>query len=268
MFHPWNTEFTVNEVKGATLKLVNKNANLIAMSNSDIFVYEPFKFELEGKVFIGTGKLSKNNGFQFWICLIGAKDEIEHFCFSMELEGHLLGYACPENAANFRYTGPICSIDHTIFGLASRGIGINFEMFRNQFMDVNGETRFSLKIRNLKAEVKDENVESGVSDNEVSDDEDIKGKEDANLQITVVNDHFVGDKEAKKEPISSVVGGWEPIEKSNPWRLGERKVHEDKRKENDASEVPDYLQPDESGEPKAKLIKYWPSGQSLIEKSD
>ena len=30
MFHPWNTEFTVNEVKGATLKLVNKNANLNA----------------------------------------------------------------------------------------------------------------------------------------------------------------------------------------------------------------------------------------------
>merc|ERR1712012_172660 len=121
---------------------------------------------------------------------------------------------------------------------------MNFDMFCNQFVDVNNETRFSLKIRNLKAEVKDENVESGVSDNEVSDDEDIKGKEDANLQITVVNDHFVGDKEAKKEP----------IEKSNPWRLGERKVHEDKRKENDASEVPDYLQPDESGEPKAKLI--------------
>ena len=130
--------------------------------------YEPFKFDLQGKVFIATAKLS-NGKFQFWIYLIGNRDEAKHFSFSIQLEGQCTESKMP---TQLEYSGPVCSIDDTTCSYARRGLTLGLDMFQWQFMDENNETRFSLKIRNLKAEAqeKDDNDESGVSDNEVDDD--------------------------------------------------------------------------------------------------
>ena len=255
--HPWNTEFTTNEAKETKLKIVG---NYVANA---CMTYEPFKFELYGKVFIATGKLSHGK-FQFWIYLIGTREEAKHFSFSIQMEGQ-----CSEMPTQFQYNGPVSSIDDTTCSYARLGVTLGLDMFRCQFMDQNNETSFSLKIRNLKAEaqVKDENVESGVSDNEVDDEnEEINlafqpvgdiVKKEPKLQFTVVNDQFVGN-EVNKEGVennnmpSTSLGRFNV---NNPWN--QRKVHEDKRKENDACEVPDFLQPDDtkSGEPEAKRFR-------------
>ena len=268
--HPWNSEFRFTtikvkaEVEGLKLKIVGNYVPNASMT------YEPFKFELQGKVFIATAKLS-NGKFQFWIYLIGTRDEAKHFSFSIQLEGQCTESKMP---TQLQYSGPVCSIDDTTCSYARRGLTLGLDMFQWQFMDENNETRFSLKIRNLKAEAqdKDDNEESGVSDNEVDDDDDKEinlafqpvgdiVKKEPKLQFTVVNDRFVGNEVKKEEGVennnmASTSRGHFKV--NNPWNHGKWKIHEDKRKENDAGEVPDYLQPNgtKSEEPEAKKVKY------------
>ena len=88
--HPWNTEFTNSEAKEAKLKMVGNYVPNACMT------YEPFKFVLQGKVFIATAKLS-NGKFQFWIYLIviGMKPNIFHF--QSNWKGNVLKVKCRPN---------------------------------------------------------------------------------------------------------------------------------------------------------------------------
>jgi len=43
-------------------------------------------------------------------------------------------------------------------------LAISRKLFENQFLLEGDKFKFSVKIKNLKEEVKDENIESGVSD--------------------------------------------------------------------------------------------------------
>ena len=61
---------------------------------------------------------------------------------------------------------PMLSIDETANSIIENGkcLGIYLKYFKNNFVDENSRFHFDVKIRNMKEEFKDENVESGVSD--------------------------------------------------------------------------------------------------------
>ena len=63
--------------------------------------------------------------------------------------------------------GKVAAIDEPFHILAYTGkcFAYPHEMFVAQFLDQEKKYEFSLKIRKLKEEVKDENYDSGVSDN-------------------------------------------------------------------------------------------------------
>ena len=58
------------------------------------------------------------------------------------------------------------SVDETSDSIIANGkaLGICFKYFKANFMNEDDEFFYDVTIRNLKEEVKDENVESGVSD--------------------------------------------------------------------------------------------------------
>mgnify|MGYP001234717377 FL=1 len=70
----------------------------------------------------------------------------------------------------------MAAIDESFDSLSKAGkcFVIPHEFFMAQFVDEKLEYEYSLEIRNLKEEVKDENYESGISD----DDEDSKEIQD------------------------------------------------------------------------------------------
>ena len=64
------------------------------------------------------------------------------------------------------FSDQVVSIDETIDLVIDKAecLAISRKLFEKQFLLQNDKFKFSVKIRNLKEEVKYENVESGVSD--------------------------------------------------------------------------------------------------------
>ena len=64
------------------------------------------------------------------------------------------------------FSDQVVSIDETIDLVIDKPecLTISHKLFEKQFLLQNDKFKFSVKIRNLKEEVKYENVESGVSD--------------------------------------------------------------------------------------------------------
>ena len=68
--------------------------------------------------------------------------------------------------ANFRHKSQMISIDETSDSIIANGkaFGICLKYFKANFINEDDKFFYDVTIRNLKKEVKDENVESGVSD--------------------------------------------------------------------------------------------------------
>ena len=66
------------------------------------------------------------------------------------------------------FEGKVASIDESFDTLYEAGkcFAIPRKVFMAQFVNEDREFKYSLEIRNLKEEVKDENYESGISDND------------------------------------------------------------------------------------------------------
>ena len=66
------------------------------------------------------------------------------------------------------FTGQVISIDETSQKIKEENkyFGINLDSFEANFVDENNNFWWSVNIRNMKEEAKDENVESGISDND------------------------------------------------------------------------------------------------------
>ena len=88
----------------------------------------------------------------FWYCG-------RHFSYSLK-------FVSPKATNTFE--GKVASIDEDFYSLYKAGkcFAIPHENFMAQFVDENRKFEYSLEIRNLKEEVKDENYESGISDDE------------------------------------------------------------------------------------------------------
>ena len=69
-----------------------------------------------------------------------------------------------------KYVGEVFAVDETIESLYEAGKVCSFDhkIFQKQFKNEDGNYEYSLEIRNLKEEFKDENVDSGASETEDS----------------------------------------------------------------------------------------------------
>ena len=90
--------------------------------------------------------------------LLGSPIEANHLSYTLKFIG-------PKTTLS-TFEGQVAAIDETFENLSSaeKCFGIPHD----QFVDEDRKYKYSLEIRNLKEEAKDENYESGVSDSEDS----------------------------------------------------------------------------------------------------
>jgi len=121
----------------------------------------PIRFEMDGKVFFSIGQV-EGETFYHWVSMIGSQFEAKNYSYTLEYFG--------TSKSTCTYTGQVVPIDETSQSIikTAKCFGMNYKVFKLQFIDENFRFNYSVKIRNLKEEAKDDNVESGVSD--VSDD--------------------------------------------------------------------------------------------------
>ena len=126
-----------------------------------MFGTTPSKIEMDGKVFFSVGE-SKGGTFYHWVYMIGSQFEAKNYSYTLEYFG--------TSTSTCTYTGQVVPIDEPSQSIIKIGncFGMNYKVFKLQFIDETFRFNYSVKIRKLKEEAKDENVESGVSD--VSDD--------------------------------------------------------------------------------------------------
>ena len=86
--------------------------------------------------------------------------EAKNFSYTFEYFGN------DESKSSLIYTGQVLSVDEAVVGpLFRKGLPIAGGHLKAQFL-VDTTLNFELKIQNLKEEAKDDNVESGISDND------------------------------------------------------------------------------------------------------
>ena len=119
----------------------------------------PHLVEIENKTFIISWKV-KDGVFYHWIHFVGSSHEAKNFSYTLEyFEKESEEIACSQ-------TSKVFSIDETADSIIENGkcFGVSSRYFSSQIAKEGGRFNYNYEIRNLKEEVKDENVESGVSD--------------------------------------------------------------------------------------------------------
>ena len=126
----------------------------------------PIKFEVEANTFFVVAK-EKDGVFYHWVHFFGSQQEAKNFSCTFEYF-----HKDTENVV-FSQTCQALSIDETAKSIIKNGkcFGVSSNTFATKMVK-KGEFKyrkfnifeFNLEIRNLKEEVKDENIESGVSD--------------------------------------------------------------------------------------------------------
>ena len=119
----------------------------------------PKKLEMKDRIFFSTAKL-KDRIFYHWIHFVGSPNEAKNYVYTLEYIGN--------DNRSCSYTGPVTSIDEPSDSLISKGhchtitqSALTSTLFKD---DKNFD--YYVKITNMKEEVKDQNVESGISDDE------------------------------------------------------------------------------------------------------
>ena len=118
------------------------------------------KMDLNGRLFILKGHIF--NGITFaWVHILGSPKEAKHFTYTLKLFG---------SKSTIMYVGKVAAIDESFQTLHKAGKCFTFEYksLKVQVKNEDGNYEYSLEIRNLKEEAKDENVDSGASDIEDS----------------------------------------------------------------------------------------------------
>jgi len=128
--------------------------------------YQKTKCTFNNQTFVICQKYDKKSGegWYKWVYILGSPNEAKHYSYTLKLIGK-------ETETSFQ--GKVVAIDEPSETLLMAGkcFAIPYGAFKAQYVDENDEFKYLLEIRNLKEEVKDENYESGISDN---DDEDSK----------------------------------------------------------------------------------------------
>ena len=126
-------------------------------NKNSISCFAPETIEVKNKIFFGVGKM-QDGVFYHWIHFYGSPQEAKNYSYTLEYFNSI-GVICS-------YTAKVVSIDETADSIIENGncFGISRKLFEKKFVSQNDDFKYYVTIRNLKEEVKDENVESGVSD--------------------------------------------------------------------------------------------------------
>ena len=125
------------------------------------FCIQPCMIEYETNMFFITS-LAKKGIFYQWIYFLGSPTEAKKYAYTLEYKD------VAESERNMTYTGKVVSVDETRKTIQENYncFSVAYGFFKAHFIDTDRKFKYSLKIRNLKEEVKDDNVESGISDDE------------------------------------------------------------------------------------------------------
>ena len=142
--------------------MVDGEMKSIKLSKDDC-VYVPDKLCVNQRMFILCGFV-KNKIMHRWVHIIGTPNEAKHFSYTLKYFG---------KNATITFEGKVAAIDDTSRAIFEAGKYFAYpcRAFVSQFVDENGEFKVSFKIRNLKEEVKDENYESGISEDDDENDD-------------------------------------------------------------------------------------------------
>ena len=137
--------------------------NDLDISGENCYI-DPIKFVFNNQPFLLTGK-TKGGVVYRWVYMLGSPNDARHYAFTLKLFGQ---------STKISFEGKVSAIDETFETLkneAGRCFAIPHENYIAQFLDENCDEddhkyKYSLEIRNLKEEAKDENIESGISDDD------------------------------------------------------------------------------------------------------
>ena len=118
------------------------------------------KHEFDGRVFFSVFIPISDIWF-WWVIMVGSQAEAKNYYYTLEVHG-----IDPE--VRTIHTGQVFPIDETFDSITEgfKCLVINKKSMKDQFIDPNGQFSYSVSIRNMKEEAKDDNVESGISDDE------------------------------------------------------------------------------------------------------
>ena len=162
--HMKTEEYKCKKITGSVGKIISTTLNAKRCKETSSTAFFPSReLEVNG---IGTfiiGAQFANGVFYHWIHFIGSSQEAKKFSYTFEYKNE---EKTPH--AHTLYSNQMISIDETSGAIIESGkcFGIPRKLFTQQFVLENGKFEYSVKIRNLKEEAKDDNVESGVSDND------------------------------------------------------------------------------------------------------
>ena len=117
------------------------------------------KCTYNNQIFVFYRKYSEKIVYM-WVYILGSPNEAKHYAYTLKLIG---------KETKISFEGKVAAIDVPFENLkAGKCFTIPREVLRAQFVNEGNKFDYLLEIRNLKEEVKDENCESGISDDEDS----------------------------------------------------------------------------------------------------
>ena len=119
---------------------------------------DPVKFTLNNQRFLMLEKTQDKVVYK-WIYILGSSNEAKHFSYTLKLIG---------KRSKMSFEGKVAAIDESFDALfvAGKCFAIPRKALMAHLVDEDNEYEYSLEMKNLKEEVKDENNESGISDND------------------------------------------------------------------------------------------------------
>ena len=122
--------------------------------------WEPVQITVDKKVFFSVVWIL-DGVLHHWIQIYGSPSEAKNYSYTLEYYNDT---KTPKVTLSF--SDQVVSIDETADKIIKTGkcLAISCQMWEKRFLTDENKFKFSIEIRNLKEEFKDENVESGVSD--------------------------------------------------------------------------------------------------------
>ena len=141
-------------------KIEQIRLNELGLSGRDCF-RDPSMIILNNQTFLLNEKTIDKLIYK-WVYILGSPSEAKHYSYTLKLAG---------KETEITFKGKVASIDESFDTLFEAGkcFAIPHKALIAQLVDEDKKYEYSLEIRNLKEEVKDENYESGISDNDEED---------------------------------------------------------------------------------------------------
>ena len=151
----------IRSLEGYGAKMGLSFSNVLPLQDFGMREFMPIKIVIDKATFFVICLL-KIDAFYQWIHYFGPPCEARNFTFTLEYVNN------DDDEFNCSFSGRTPSSNETSESIIENGncYGIPRKMFEKKFIDPDDNYKFKyfVTIRSLKEEVKDENVESGVSD--------------------------------------------------------------------------------------------------------